>query len=262
MTLTIFLNQSRVERLSYLSLSRSCTIISLSLHSSLFSVHIFIMYPLLLSSCWFYMSVQMAWKCLSGGDAHTTTLSILSTLSSYPWDAKLVISLAAFSMSYGEFWLLAQSYTSNQLAKSVAVLKQLPDILERSSMLKPQFEAIRNLIKVMLDITKCIVEFKELPSRYISSDVTALSTATAHIPIAVYWTIRSTVASASQITGLIGLGHQYVFNVLDILILGTRFPCNPSLFCTVLCLPEPFQVINSKSDHKIAAVENKANFNN
>ncbi|WCJ34301.1 Protein SIEVE ELEMENT OCCLUSION B [Euphorbia peplus] len=159
---------------------------------------------------------EIAYKCSSGsGDAHATTMSILNMLSNYPWDAKLVISLAAFAMNYGEFWLIAQNYTSNQLAKAVAILKQLPDLLEHSSILKPRFDAVNNLIKVMVDIARCIVDFKDLPPHYIAADVTALSTAAAHIPIAVYWTVRSIVACASQITGLIGLGHEHIVSTTE-----------------------------------------------
>ncbi|XP_050224081.1 protein SIEVE ELEMENT OCCLUSION B-like [Mercurialis annua] len=158
---------------------------------------------------------ELTYKCTSGGDAHSTTMAILNMLSSYTWDAKLVIALAAFAMNYGEFWLVAQNYTSNQLAKSVAILKQLPDILENSSMLKPRFDSVKNLITVMLAIAKCIVEFHELPHMYITTDTSAFSTAIAHLPIAVYWTIRSIVACASQITGLIGLGHEHMVSTTE-----------------------------------------------
>eukprot|EP00257_Ricinus_communis_P020329 XP_015579534.1 protein SIEVE ELEMENT OCCLUSION B [Ricinus communis] len=158
---------------------------------------------------------EISYKCSGGGDAHATTMSILNMLSSYTWDAKLVIALAAFSMTYGEFWLVAQNCTSNQLAKSVAILKQLPDILEHSSMLKPRFDSVKSLIKVMLAIAKCIVEFQDLPPRYITMDVPALSTAMAHLPISVYWTIRSIVACASQIIGLIGLAHEHIASTTE-----------------------------------------------
>ncbi|KDP46383.1 hypothetical protein JCGZ_10223 [Jatropha curcas] len=161
------------------------------------------------------VATEIAYKCTGGADAHATTMSLLNMLSNYSWEAKLVIALAAFAMNYGEFWLVAQCYTSNQLAKSVAILKQLPDMLEHSSMLKPRFDAIKNLIKVMVDIAKCIVEFKELPPHYISLDIPAMSTAMAHIPITVYWTMRSIVACASQITGLIGLGHEHVVSTTE-----------------------------------------------
>lgn len=143
-------------------------------------------------------------------------MTLLNSLSSYPWDAKVVIALAAFAVIYGEFWLVAQLYPTNPLAKSVAHLKQLPDILERAESLKPKFEALASLIKAMLDLTKCIVEFKDLPSQYITPDTPEMVTATAHIPIAVYWTIRSSVACASIIMNLVGMGHEYVFPLLHV----------------------------------------------
>ena len=118
--------------------------------------------------------------------------------------------MAAFATTYGEFWLVAHLYPTNPLAKSVAILKQLPDILEHTDALKPKFEALSSLIKVMVDVAKCIVQFKELPPQYITPDTPAMVTAIAHIPTAVYWTIRSIVACASQIASLIGMSHEYV----------------------------------------------------
>ena len=156
------------------------------------------------------LCIQIACKCSAGGDAHATTLSIFNMLASYSWDAKLVLTLAAFALNYGEFWLLAQIYSSNQLAKSMAILKQVPILLEHSALLKPRFDALNNLIRAIMDVTRCIIEFKELPPMYITQDVPALSTAMAHIPTAVYWTIRSIVACATQIASLTSMGHEYV----------------------------------------------------
>lgn len=133
---------------------------------------------------------------------------IFNTLTSYSWDAKVVVTLAAFAVNYGEFWLVAQLCTSNPLAKSVAFLKQLPNIFENALSLKPQFEALNKLIRAVMDVTKCIVEFQELPSQYISPDTPPMSAATAHIPAASYWTIRSIVACAAQIANLVGLRHE------------------------------------------------------
>lgn len=164
-------------------------------------------------SCLFvyYLRIQIACKCMGGGEAHATALSIFNILSSYSWDAKLVLSLAAFALNYGEFWLLSQIYSSNQLAKSLAIIKQVPVLLEHAVQLKPRFDAISNLIRSMVDLTRCIIEFKELPSIYINQDVPTLSTATAHIPAAVYWTIRSIVACGTQITSLTSIGHEYIW---------------------------------------------------
>eukprot|EP00258_Populus_trichocarpa_P017390 XP_006378256.2 protein SIEVE ELEMENT OCCLUSION B [Populus trichocarpa] len=161
------------------------------------------------------ISCEMSCKCSGGGDAHATTLAIFNLVSNYSWDEKVVLALAGFAVNYGEFWLVAQLYLTNPLAKAVALLKQLPDIIERADNLKPKFEALTSLIKAMMDVAKCIVEFKELPSQYITPDTPEMLTATAHIPTAVYWTIRSIVACASQIMGLIGMGHEYIASTTE-----------------------------------------------
>ncbi|KAI4387726.1 hypothetical protein MLD38_000136 [Melastoma candidum] len=155
------------------------------------------------------ISYELSIKALSGGDAHTTTREIFSMLSNFPWDAKLVLVLAAFALNYGEFWLLAQIYTSNQLARSMAMLKQLPMVMEQSIHLKPRFESLNSLIRIMLDVAECIVDFKEFPVAYISQDFPAFSAGTSQIPVAVYWTIRSVVACATQIVSITSMGHAY-----------------------------------------------------
>ncbi|XVE67805.1 hypothetical protein DITRI_Ditri09bG0018000 [Diplodiscus trichospermus] len=155
------------------------------------------------------IACELSYKALGGSDAHATTTAIFNFLSSYTWDAKLVLSLSAFALNYGEFWLLAQIYSTNQLAKSMAILRQLPSILENTAPLKPRFDALNNLIRTMVDVTRCVVELKELPSMYIARDSPELATAMTHIPTAVYWTIRSMVACATQITSLTTMGHEY-----------------------------------------------------
>ncbi|KAE8705038.1 Detected protein of unknown function [Hibiscus syriacus] len=156
------------------------------------------------------IACELSYKAYRGSDAHATTTAIFNFLSSYTWDAKLVLSLSAFALNYGEFWLLAQIYSTNQLAKSMAILKQLPSLLEHTAPLKPRFEALNNLIRTMMDVTRSVVEFKELPAMYISQDAPALATALNLIPTAVYWTIRSMVACAVQISSLATMGHEYV----------------------------------------------------
>ncbi|KAI6700779.1 hypothetical protein NL676_015103 [Syzygium grande] len=161
------------------------------------------------------VSCELNMKALNGGDAHATTLSIFNMLTPFSWDAKLVLTLAAFANNYGEFWLLAQIYSSNQLAKSMAILKQLPMIMEHSGVLKSLFDALDSLIQAMLKVTRCVVDFTELPSAYISSEVHALSAARDQVPTAVYWTIRSAVACASQITSLTSHGLEYITSTTE-----------------------------------------------
>ncbi|KAG2678697.1 hypothetical protein I3760_11G014000 [Carya illinoinensis] len=151
------------------------------------------------------ISCELSCKCSGGGDAHATTMALLNTLTSFSWDSKVVLTLAAFAVNYGEFWLVAQLFSRNPLAKSVAFLKQLPNIVEYSSSLKAQFEALNKLIKAMMDVATCMVEFTELPSQFISDDTPAVKAVTSHLPAATYWTIRSIVACSTQIASLIGL---------------------------------------------------------
>ncbi|XP_017224195.1 protein SIEVE ELEMENT OCCLUSION B-like [Daucus carota subsp. sativus] len=154
---------------------------------------------------------EITCKCSGGGDAQaTTTVSLFKTLSIYPWDVKVVVALAAFVMIHDEFCLVSQLCHTNPLAKSVSHLKQLPDIMEPAESLIPKFESLDKLIKAVLDLTKCIVEFKSLTAQYISLDTPEIVTATAHIPIAVYWTIRSIVACAFIVINLIGISHEFL----------------------------------------------------
>ncbi|XP_058227605.1 protein SIEVE ELEMENT OCCLUSION B-like [Rhododendron vialii] len=167
------------------------------------------------------ISCEIAYKSFGGEDGHQTTVSLLNMLSNYSWDAKLVLTLAAFALHYGEFWLLAQIYSSNQLAKAMAILKQLPIIMEHSGPLKPKFDALNNLIRVMLDLTRCIVAFKELPSAYFTHDVPALAAAANTIPTAVYWAMRGVVACAAQISSLTSIGHEYGTSTMEAWELST-----------------------------------------
>ncbi|KAM0979417.1 hypothetical protein ACFX13_015557 [Malus domestica] len=162
---------------------------------------------------------EISCQCSGGPDAHASAIELLRTLSSYPWEAKVVLTLAAFSVCYGEFWLVAQLCTTDPLAKSVAILKQLSDIVEHAASVKPQLEAIDTLIKAILNVTKRIVEYGEMvkmQSRYVSEDTPPLSIALAHIPAATYWVIRGILASASHIAILTGSRREYVASTTEV----------------------------------------------
>ncbi|XP_020215868.1 protein SIEVE ELEMENT OCCLUSION B [Cajanus cajan] len=161
------------------------------------------------------LSCEICCKCSYGEDVHATTMGILGMLSSYSWDAKVVIALASFATNFGLFWLVAQLYTTNRLAKSVAMLKHIHQTLEQREDLGLKFETINNLLKATLDATNYIVQFHELPSQYIDPEAPEMFIASTLIPSAVYWTIRSIVACASHILGITGLGQGYVISTLE-----------------------------------------------
>ncbi|XP_039034653.1 protein SIEVE ELEMENT OCCLUSION B-like [Hibiscus syriacus] len=161
------------------------------------------------------ISCEITYRLSVGEDAHSTTLAVAQIVKGYSWDAKVVLALAAFAMTYGELLLVIQLYATNPLAKGVALLKQLPEVLARADLLKPKFDMLANLINAMVVVAKCIVEFKELPSKYISPQDPELSSAIADIPSAVYWTIRSTVVCSLQIMNLINMGHEFLPSTAD-----------------------------------------------
>ncbi|KAJ4822520.1 hypothetical protein Tsubulata_048065 [Turnera subulata] len=143
-------------------------------------------------------------KCPGGGDVFATTTTILKTLSNYSWDAKVVLTLAAFALNYGEIFLLAPPYSngSSSISQSLALLKQLRDITENSLLSKPKYDSIVKLVKVIVGVARCIVDFTDLPLEGIAVNLPPLSTAVDYIPKAAYWAILSTVISASHIASL------------------------------------------------------------
>ena len=147
---------------------------------------------------------------MSGEDANKTTMDILHIVQNYDWDEKVVLALGAFSVKDGEFWLVAQLYNTNVLAKAVGTLRQLPVILERTStVLKSKFDAYNNLVTTVFKVTKCIVQLQEVRrDPHLTPELESTTSSTAHIPTAVYWTIRSIVIAASQLLGITGMGPE------------------------------------------------------
>lgn len=141
---------------------------------------------------------------------HTIVMDILHLIKHYSWESKVVLALVAFSVTFGEFRLVLQLYPTNPLAKALSLLKQLPEVLEHAAALRPKLDALYTLIKEIIDVTKKIIEFYDLPREYFTSESPEILAAISHIPTAVYWSIRSIVVSATQILALTGMGIEYV----------------------------------------------------
>ncbi|XP_027936338.1 protein SIEVE ELEMENT OCCLUSION B-like [Vigna unguiculata] len=131
--------------------------------------------------------------------AHKTTLAILKKLSKYEWDAKAVLTLAAFALEYSHFWLLAQYLPTDPLAKSVAILKRVP-LLHKH---RQAMAEVNNLVKATLQVIQVIFELEKLTSSYDVKDVPALGLAIEQIPVDVYWAIITIVSVVTQIDCLI-----------------------------------------------------------
>ncbi|XP_022868771.1 protein SIEVE ELEMENT OCCLUSION B-like [Olea europaea var. sylvestris] len=156
------------------------------------------------------ISWEIICKIAAGGESHSAAIGLLEALSNYAWDAKVVVIFAAFSVSYGEFWLVEHFQVKHPLAKDIAALKDLPETVEHNQEMRKNFEAVFNLLQAVQTVTRIIIKFKELPTQYINRDSPEMATATAHIPTTVYWIIRSILACASILLNLVGSGHEYI----------------------------------------------------
>lgn len=145
--------------------------------------------------------------CTSEGDLQARTLILFDLLGNYRWDAKVALVLAAFVITYGEFWLIMQLYPCNHLAALVATLKYLPSDL---SVFKTQFKALGLLVKAMVDVTKCIIKFEGLPLQHVELDIEELAITKSQIYVATYWVLKSALTCSSQVTDLKAMKHEQV----------------------------------------------------
>ncbi|KAL7610232.1 protein SIEVE ELEMENT OCCLUSION C [Lactuca sativa] len=148
-------------------------------------------------------------QCHDTMDMHTRTLVLLEMLGNYRWDAKVVLILTAFAISYGEFRLILDVYAHSSLAASLATLKNL--CWRNFEALRPQLRAMEMLIKEMVELAKCVVRFESLPLQLVLCDdhgCTLMAAVKSQIYLATYWIFRSSLTSASQIRDLIAMKQE------------------------------------------------------
>ncbi|XP_050289589.1 protein SIEVE ELEMENT OCCLUSION B-like [Quercus robur] len=150
-----------------------------------------------------YTYFQMA--CKPPGQESNTGKKILEKLTKYSWDAKAVLTLAAFALDYGDFWLLAHLHASDKSAKWVGILKGVPTIVTESWLQKHKLAIIKldQLIKSTVEAIDCILVLEGLSDRYAEEDLQELSEAMYYIPLDVYYAIITVVACTTQMCCLI-----------------------------------------------------------
>ncbi|XP_031099562.1 protein SIEVE ELEMENT OCCLUSION B-like isoform X1 [Ipomoea triloba] len=119
------------------------------------------------------LSFEIALRCSENAhDPHSTVMHFMKMLCAYPWEGKLLMMMAAFSINFGEFRLRALKGSKTPL------LAMAPSHIQRS---------ISLFIKSVLRLTNTIVELAQ-SSSYNSSPV---------IPLASYWIFTSILTCAS-----------------------------------------------------------------
>ncbi|KAJ1409424.1 Sieve element occlusion, N-terminal [Sesbania bispinosa] len=124
---------------------------------------------------------------------HQTTMCILQHLKTYSWEAKALVTLAAFALEYGNLLYLTDTTTSDPLVNS---LKQLNQIQNRKA-------PATNLVLLVMEVLQHIQEWATWSSvGYDTVEVPSLSDALQEIPVVVYWTIASIVAATGNLVGV------------------------------------------------------------
>ncbi|KAH1137386.1 hypothetical protein GYH30_027398 [Glycine max] len=127
--------------------------------------------------------------------AHQTTLRILQQLSGFSWDAKALIAIVGFSL-YGEFWRLDRVQAVDQFGNSLRKLNQV--------------QISRRVPVDMIDpvaVFREMLNYINLWAKWFSMDynteaVHSLQAGMQDIPLVVYWTIASTVASIGNLVDI------------------------------------------------------------
>lgn len=132
----------------------------------------------------YHFQIASGLNANAAANQHSTTIHVLSMLSCYCWEDKVVLMLAAFSIMYGEFSLVSPSRIRNRklgLAQKLASLKQSR---------RPNLKAVVDCMSSVLELSKCVVELGQWLS-YSPQQSTILA-----LPMAAYW-IATTLVNLS-----------------------------------------------------------------
>ncbi|XP_031127722.1 protein SIEVE ELEMENT OCCLUSION B-like [Ipomoea triloba] len=167
-----------------------------------------------------HICFELTFKSLSIIDGHLTTICLLSTLSAYSWEAKMVLMLAAFSICNGKLNIFSQLHYTKGLAKQLAIVMQITNSTTSNAP-----NPIDDLIKCAMDLTKCIVEINQSSSYSLSQSVISA------LPMASYWIGRSIACIVAHCAcfPLINIKFQSEMNIITVEIKDILSSCYPAL---------------------------------
>ncbi|CAL5208251.1 unnamed protein product [Lathyrus oleraceus] len=141
------------------------------------------------------ISCQMITTRSAAHCVHQTTLWILQNLRSYSWDAKALITLAAFTLEYGNYLHLTRVTATDPIGNSLRQLNQI----QTRNISTDITELVSFIVHKLLHLKEWATWSAE---GYDPEDVPALTEALQEIPVFVYWTIASIVASTGNLVGV------------------------------------------------------------
>ncbi|KAJ4952372.1 hypothetical protein NE237_029204 [Protea cynaroides] len=104
---------------------------------------------------------EMISRCACGvDDAHEVSLALLDTLCGYFWVAQVALIVAAFAMSFGEFWLTVEPLARDPLSQSVCLLKRPDCLLKITDSMKIGLQSLKILVQRISDLTEIFVKYQ------------------------------------------------------------------------------------------------------
>ncbi|CAM8916097.1 unnamed protein product [Rhodiola kirilowii] len=141
-------------------------------------------------------------------DLSTIVMALLDLLGHYRWDAKVVLVLTAFAMTYGEWWLIIQLCHQSHLAASVSDLRQISN---NSPQLQHRFKTIRALFNTLTDMTRSIIRLCALTTKNnIPLDDETISLANPQVHAAAYWIIKTTLICSTRVIHFVSAKFEQV----------------------------------------------------
>ncbi|OMO73582.1 hypothetical protein CCACVL1_17209 [Corchorus capsularis] len=141
------------------------------------------------------MSCQMS--CNHLGDVEKTLEELVNIVERYSYGAKVVVVVAAFALTFGEFWLLVSHRDDGPFAKSLDLLK--------GHSLEPDFKVLNKFLKALMDVVHTSLSFLEPPVLNIPDNAPSMADANKFFPQAVSHIIRCVV----QLSTILGKKVSY-----------------------------------------------------
>ncbi|XP_031129061.1 protein SIEVE ELEMENT OCCLUSION B-like isoform X2 [Ipomoea triloba] len=167
-----------------------------------------------------HLCFELTSKSSSIIDRHLTTICLLSTLSAYSWEAKMVLMLAAFSISYGKLNIFSgQRYRKGSTKQLVIVTQRANPTTSNDP------NPIDNLIQCVMDLTKCIVEINQSSSYSLPQSIISV------LPFATYWVGRTIACSVAYCACLpmANIKFESELNIITTKIKDILTTCSPAL---------------------------------
>ncbi|PON83306.1 Sieve element occlusion, N-terminal [Trema orientale] len=131
-----------------------------------------------------------------------TTVRILKKLETYSWDAKAVLTLAAFAMEFRDFSCPISSQfhqlaaADQEFAESLSISTKAQKCGQRTV---DELREIKNCIMTALQVLEAIFKLHKLTSAYNKEGLSELKEP---LMVYIYWIIMAVVTCATRITVL------------------------------------------------------------